>query len=64
MPSKFATSSKSNSITSITDKINNIINAHSKDSNIPPKLPPRPKHPKNSDIGHRSLDSSISSQQI
>ena len=47
MPSNFATSSKSNSITSVTDNINNVINAHSKDSNIAPKLPPKPKHPKN-----------------
>ena len=64
MPSKFATSSKSNSITSVTNNIDNAINAHSKDSNITPKLPPKPKHPKNSDIDHISLDSSFSSQQI
>ena len=38
MPSKFATSLKSNSITNVTDNINNAINAHSKDSNIPPKF--------------------------
>ena len=64
MPSKFATSLKFNSITNVTDNIKNVINAHSKDSNITPKLPPKPKHPKKLDIDHRSLDSSISSQQI
>ena len=30
----------------------------------PPKLPPKPKQPTNSDIDHRSSDLSISSQQI
>ena len=30
----------------------------------PPKLPPKPKRPKNFDIDHRSLHSSISSKQI
>ena len=54
IPSKSVTSSKYNSTTNITDNINNASNAHIKDSNIPPKLPPKPKQPTNSDIDHRS----------
>ena len=64
IPSKSITSTKSNSSINITDNINNACNAHSKDSNIPPKLPPKPKQPTNSNIDHRSSDLSISSQQI
>ena len=64
IPSKSVTSSKSNSTISITDNINNASNAHNKDSNIPPKSPPKPKQPTNSDIDHRSSDLSISLQQI
>ena len=58
IPSKSITSTKSNSSINITDNTNNARNANSKDSNIPPKLPPKP------DIDHRSSDLSISSQQI
>ena len=54
IPSKSVTSSKYNSTTNITDNINNASNAHIKDSNIPPKLPAKPKQPTNSDIDHRS----------
>ena len=64
IPSKSITSSKSNSSINITDNINYASNAHSKDSNIPPKLPPKPKRPTNSDIDLRPSDLSISSRQI
>ena len=64
IPSKSITSSKPNSSINITDNIDNASNAHSKDSNIPPKLPPKPKLPTNSDIDHRPSDLSISPRQI
>ena len=66
IPSKSITSSKSNSSIIITENINfnYVNNAQSKDSNIPPKLPRKPKQPINSDIHHRSVDLSISLQQI
>ena len=53
IPSKSITSSKFNSSIIITDNINNASSAHSKDSNISPKLPPKPEQPTNSDIDHR-----------
>ena len=62
IPSKYVTSSKFNSTTNSTDNINNASNAHSKDSNIPPKLSPKPKQPTHSDIDHKSSNLSISSQ--
>ena len=43
IPSKSITSSKSNLSINITDNINNASNVHSKDGNILPKLPPKPK---------------------
>ena len=61
IPSKSITSSKSNLSINITYNINNASNGHSEDSNIPPKLPPKPKLPTNSDIDHRFSDLSISS---
>ena len=53
IPSKSITSSKFNSSIIITDNINNASSAHSKDSNISPKLPPKQEQPTNSDIDHR-----------
>ena len=63
IPKKSITSSKYNSSIIITDNFNNASNVHSKDSNIPLKLP-KPRQPTNLDIDHRSSDLSISTQQI